>query len=77
MSETLATKLFDFEEFGRKYENGNKIVKDFAELGQILANSKPEEICQPSTSKAEKQNIQQERKPIEKVVPVSPGQRLV
>nr|XP_013099942.1 unnamed protein product [Stomoxys calcitrans] len=68
---TLATKLFDFDEFARKYESRNKLLGDFSELGKFLVQSESHEKRLPTSSP--KREPQNETTTTEK--PVSPGQR--
>ncbi|XP_073833234.1 uncharacterized protein isoform X2 [Musca autumnalis] len=72
---TLATKLFAFEEFDRKYEVSNKLLNEFSVLGQFLAKDKTaEKQTSPIKSKVEKQE-KQETTTVHKMPPTSPAQK--
>ncbi|XP_075158868.1 uncharacterized protein LOC142232048 isoform X2 [Haematobia irritans] len=70
---TLATKIFDFADFDRKYEERNILLEDFNDLGKyVLEHSESKEKNLFSSPKKEKQN---DTKTMEKPAPFSPGQR--
>uniref|UniRef100_A0A1I8MFJ6 Non-homologous end-joining factor 1 n=1 Tax=Musca domestica TaxID=7370 RepID=A0A1I8MFJ6_MUSDO len=73
---TLATKLFAFEEFERKYEGPNKLLNDFSTLGQILVKEKSLSENSPQISDANKQEKQDMvTTTVNKAPPISPGQK--
>lgn len=72
----MATKLFAFEEFERKYEGPNKLLRDFSTLGQILVKEKSLAENSPQISDANKQEKQEMvTTTVNKAPPISPGQK--